>query len=324
MQLPKCRVFEKCKVLQKFRVPVLLATLTFIPLSGSATATKAVEQTAPMVVSYYNRGALDSRNFYKFDLIKAALEITRPDYGDYIIKPFVNEPTPKRQAQLIRSGTQLNLLWASPGTIISQSDVIPIPFDILQGLLGYRICLINKDAPLDISALTDAASLTQLSIGQGHWTDVKIYQNNQLQPRLAPSFEALFDMLKAKRFQCLPLGTNEVVMIYDEKKAQYPSLALDSQLLIHYEFPIYFYISDKHPRLAERMALGLKKLRESGEFDELFMRYHAQALARLNLAKRKMICLRSPYSDKPDQCTQPPQLPQLPAVHRQAHLQHSQ
>ena len=263
-----------------------------------------------MRVSYFDRGPLDAeRNAYKFELIHAALEASRAEFGAYDIKVYPLEPTPKRFAQLMRDGSQLNLLWASPGTFISKSAVITVPFDIMQGLLSYRVCLINKNHPLALEKLTDAASLTQLNLGQGDWSDVDVYHYNDLKPRIAPSFEALFTMLNAHRFDCVPLGANEAVQVLDKKKLEYPDLALEPNLLLYYEYPSYFYVSAKHPKLAQRLTLGLNKLQKSGAFNTLFLKYHAEDLKRLKLGERKIICLKSPFIATPNQCLKPPRLP---------------
>lgn len=285
------------KIRLKKLLPLWLPLLLVVA-SGSAqgnpTATADNTVDTPMVVRYYDRGLKDARHAYKFELIKQILDATRKEFGDYTIVPFGEEPSAKRQALLISEGQILNLLWASPGTVIARADVHTIPVDILRGLLGYRVCLMNpENFPADPRQLT---SLHQLSIGQGlNWQDIEIYKHNEIPLKQAPTFEALFDMLAAKRFQCLPLGADEVMYTFRDKKAQYPFLAVDSELLIYYNYPIYLHVSKKFPLLAERVELGLKKLQDSGEFMRLFNKHHATDLAQLNLRQRKIFCLPSPY-----------------------------
>ncbi len=258
----------------------------------------------PMEVRYYDRGVKDARHAYKFQLIHELLEITRAEYGDYQIIPFDAEPSAKRQALLISQGKSLNLTWASPGTVIASADVISIPVDILKGLLGYRVCLINpENFPATINRLDE------LIIGQGlNWSDVDIYRANEIGVRQGPSFEALFDMLAVKRYQCLPLGADEVVFTWREKKAEYPFLEMEQRLLIYYDYPIYLQVSKKTPELARRLELGLAKLIENGRFDALFDHYHAQDLELLALRQRRLFCLVSPYLPAAGQCTETPLL----------------
>lgn len=273
--------------------PMRYLLLLFISISTCLCRAEVME------VRYYDRGDKDARHAYKFELIRTILESTRAEYGDYIIIPFAEEPSAKRQSLLISEGKILNLLWAAPGTAIAKGDVISIPVDILRGLLGYRVCLINPahfpSGPIE--------SLNQLQIGQGlNWADVEVYKYNGITPKQGSSFESLFDMLAAKRYHCLPLGADEAMYTWREKKALYPFLTLEPNLLIYYEYPIYLHISKQLPKLAERVALGLKKIQTSGEFERLFNQYHAADVEQLHLVQRKVFCLRSPYIADQHQC----------------------
>jgi hypothetical protein len=271
------------------------------PLNRGDTATSS---TTPMIVRYYDRGTKDSRHAYKFELIARIMEATRTEYGEYTLAPFGDEPSDKRQAMLISEGKILNLLWATPGTVIARADVISIPVDILRGLLGYRVCLINPANFPDTATLQSPKSL---SIAQGlNWADNQVYHHNDLHTKQAASFEALFEMLAAKRYECLPLGSNEVVHTWRYYKTAFPFLAVEPNILIYYDHPIYLYVSKQFPLLAERVELGLKKLQHSGEFDRLFQQYHAADVAQLNLRQRKVFCLQSPYLSAKDQCEKPP------------------
>jgi len=184
-------------------------------------------------------------------------------------------------------------------------EVLEIPVDIFHGLLGYRICLKNA-AAAPLKNVTSLQNLMKIKIGQSEeWPDVNIYRANHIKPVLTPGLSSLFEMLGYKRFDCLPLGANEVVHIYEEKKQQYPFLAIDDQLLIYYKFPIYFYVSKTHPKVAKRLELGLKKLEANGDFDAIFRKHHEHDLKILNLRNRHLVCLESPFIDERDQCKKP-------------------
>jgi hypothetical protein len=58
------------------------------------------------------------------------------------------------------------------------------------------------------------------------------------------------------------------------------------------------------------MTRGLQQLEASGEFYRLFNQYFAADLAQLNLDKRKIICLKSPYLAQASQCETQVKLPQ--------------
>ncbi|MDR7088501.1 hypothetical protein [Cellvibrio fibrivorans] len=290
---------------------ILLMALPTLAAPSSTTAKAPPEDATttpnPMVVRYYDRGAKDARHAYKFELIAKILDVTRAEFGEYQLVPFGEEPSAKRQALLISEGKILNLLWASPGTVIARADVITVPVDILRGLLGYRVCLIN---PANFPASDKLHSLNQLQIAQGlNWADVEIYKHNGIHPKQAPTFEALFEMLAAKRFECLPLGADEVMYTWRDQKAKFPFLAVEPHVLIYYDYPIYLHISKQFPELAQRVKLGLQKLQRSGEFDRLFKQHHAADIAQLHLNQRKIFCLKSPYLPEQGQCEKPLNFP---------------
>jgi hypothetical protein len=283
---------------------IYVLTLALLSSATYAQAQNRHMDQDSMVVRYYNRGALDARHAYKFELIEKALEITRPEYGDYLIKPYKLQPSAKRQSILMNEGKLLNIIWGSPGTHHAQGDVMAIPIDILRGLLGYRICLITN-ATKSLDKIKRLEDLQALRIGQTiDWADIAIYQNNGINPIEASTYESMFEMLSFNRFDCLALGANEVLLAYREKKITYQDFAIDPKLLIAYEYPIYFYISKKFPALAERIKLGLERMQKNGAFDQLFYKHFANDLEILALGKRNIICLQSPYLE-PNQQTCP-------------------
>jgi hypothetical protein len=280
----------------------IIKRIIFLIASGYASFAAA----EPMVVSHLQPSGYDAHYAYRYQLIKDALEITRADYGDYQLRPYKSVTTSARNAQLISEGDQLNLYWTSPGTPVSSAEVIEIPVDILNGLLGYRVCLTNQYAATDLSNVKDTRTLANIKIGQAMWSDRAVYRANQLTIVDAPSFDSLFMMLSAKRFDCIAFGVDEVVRIYDTKKLQYPFLKIDSHLLIHYYYPVYLYVSKKHPLLAQRIAMGLKKMKSNGDFDRLFYKHHSEGLERLHLQTRNLVCLKSPYQQEHETCAPPP------------------
>lgn len=125
-----------------------ILTLLGVQVCATEAQSNKTTKDEPMVVRYHLRpGLTDAHNAYQFELIKQTLEVTKEEYGNYSIEPYSLAPNAKRQAILISEGDLLNIHWASPGTPIATANVIPIPVDILQGLLGYRVCLVNKNAP---------------------------------------------------------------------------------------------------------------------------------------------------------------------------------
>lgn len=288
--------------------------LSFVlPLLIALTShTSAGQNAAPTIVRYHMTPGTEKHSQYQFDLISRAFDVTRAEFGDYLIDPYTEAPTARRQAILLSEGQLMNMQWASPGTPIAEADVITVPLDILQGMLGFRVCLINQERQTALSTVSELSELRDLRIGQGlGWADTKIYQHNNIPVMGASKLNYLFPMLASNRFDCLALGVNEVAIKYAQEKAAYPKLAIEQSLLIYYAFPTYIYVSKQTPELAERLTLGLTRLQQSGEFEQRLIAYFGHHLAPLQLAQRKIICLHSPYLPRENQCTEPVKLPAL-------------
>lgn len=273
---------------------------------------KSLVNESKMIIRYRDPAERHNLEIYKFELIHRVMELTRKEFGDYQTIPYRGSDTgQQRWAHLINEGKLINIAWVSPGTTVANANVIPIPIDIMHGLLGFRVCLINKDAPNKFNEVLKLNALDSLKIGQAvSWDDVTIYQHNNINPILSPNFSSLFDMLGFKRFDCIALGINEIFLIHQEKKSRYPFLAIDDKLLIYYEFPTYLYVSKTEPKLAMRLQLGLEKMQQNGDLAKLFKEYHPYDFTSLRLDSRKAICLKSPFVDalRP-QCAKPLSFP---------------
>lgn len=287
--------------------PFLLALLL---AAGSCAG--AGQNSAASVVRYHLTPDFEHHNQYQFDLVARALEVTRAEFGDYRIEPYGEAPTAKRQAILLSEGRLMNMQWASPGTPIAEANVITVPIDILQGMLGFRVCLINRARQAEFAAISKLSELRRIKVGQGlDWTDTLIYQHNKIPVLGANKLSYLFPMLASNRFDCLALGINEAAIKYAEEQNAFPQLAIERNLLIYYAFPTYIYVSKQTPQLAARLELGLVRLQQSGEFERRLSDYFGRHLAPLQLAQRKIICLQSPYLPQENQCRAPITLPAL-------------
>lgn len=276
------------------------------PLASSAATKSSISATAPatpMVIKYHFTERGDYHHEYNVELIRRVLEITRSEFGEFQIQTYSQAPVARRQAVLLNEGELMNVQWAPPGNDIAKAEVIEVPVDILRGLQGYRVLMYNRQAQVDFSQVKDLESLKKLRIGQGlGWAELPIYHANGIRPLEPPNLTGLYPMLGFKRIDCIPLGINEVEKIIEREHKEFPFLEIEPNLLVYYDFPIYFYVSKKYPEIARRFELGLKKLKVSGDFDHLFQKYHLHEIRKLKLQNRKIICLKSPFSRNPNQC----------------------
>jgi hypothetical protein len=236
------------------------------------------------------------RYAYHYELLDAALKRTTAEYGPYVMQPYTEPISSARGAQEAIRGELLNVYFSDVGHRNIDEGMIPIPYPVDKGLLGYRICLITRQNQARIDRIHTIDQLRTLKVGQGRgWGDVKIFEHNRIPLDSTGAYESLFAMLARGRFDLFPRGATEVEQELAAYGPRYPELAIDRHLLIRYPFSQFFYVSKSAPRLAARLEDGLEQMIRDGSFDALFDKHFAKRLARLNLGQRVVIELENPY-----------------------------
>ncbi|MET3130086.1 ABC-type amino acid transport substrate-binding protein [Oxalobacteraceae bacterium GrIS 1.11] len=116
----------------------------------------------------------------------------------------------------------------------------------------------------------------RFSIGQGKgWADVAILEAARLSVVEGTSYEGLFSMLMAGRFDLFSRSVDEAVREYGERRASHPELALEPTLLLSYPLPRYFFVRrDAEGRqLAARIEAGLEIMLRDGTLNTLFYQF---------------------------------------------------
>jgi hypothetical protein len=241
----------------------------------------------------FRPGAL---NAYDFDLLREALERTRPDYGSYEMQPVTDKLSLARLLQLTIEGRWVNVLPTGVGEPVGEREMIPIPFPIDKGLLGYRVALIDRRNQERLSHVHSIEDLRQLRIGQGSgWSDVRVYEHQRIPLETTPDYDSLVLMLLHGRFDLFPRGLYEIAPEFAGYREGYPDLAVEQHLLLHYPFCEAFYVSRSAPRLAARLTAGFERMVADGSFDALFAKHFSKLLADLHLRQRVVIELENPF-----------------------------
>lgn len=173
----------------------------------------------------------------------------------------------ERYRLLVKQGV-VDIMWSSSNKT-REEELIPVRFNLLRGINEYRVLLIRADDQPRFDRVKNLADLREFKIGSGtHWSDSQVYRFNDLPLVTSYSFEAMFRMLAAKRFDYMARSLQEI----DYELEQYRELGLvaEKNLMIHYPQPIYFFLNKKHPELAKRIEQGLLLAQQDGSLDELF------------------------------------------------------
>ncbi|MEG3754162.1 hypothetical protein [Psychromonas arctica] len=227
-------------------------------------------------------------------ILTKALDITRHEYGSYeIISSKEMEQGRAVQRLAIKYEGVLDIAHFA-SSIEREKGAIAVKVPLLNGLLGYRVCLINKGDQHKFSTIDNKQAFidSHLSIGQHQdWPDTDILKSNGFNVSTSYKYTLLFQQLKKKRFDCYLRGINEITDEYEKYKEL--DFEIENTLLFHYPYPIFFFVHESDPELAQRITLGLTRLKDKGELSELVKHYHKAQIDKLHLNKRKIITIEN-------------------------------
>ncbi|XEI32775.1 hypothetical protein NMD14_19135 [Aeromonas veronii] len=239
---------------------------------------------------------LDHPNPAVVQLLRLSLDLTVLEYGPY---QLVSSPQMEqgRAVKELRSGELVQVgVFAPDGE--RERDLLAVHIPLAKGLLGWRVCLVRQGDEGRFAAIGSLADWHRagLSIGQHRsWPDTRLLKANGLKVTVGNLYEALFNMLSKKRFDCF---LRSVIEIEDELR-QHPDLAIEPRLVFRYPLALLFFVSPNYPELAQRIELGLQRARQSGAFDRVFEEGFGSTIRRLKLDERLRLELHNPDLPRP-------------------------
>jgi hypothetical protein len=222
--------------------------------------------------------------------------------------PVTLDPTAElipqnRALQELGRHRRLDVLWTMT-SVEREQQAQPIRVPIFKGLYGWRLLLASAELAARMGAVQTLDELRQFSMVQGlEWPDTGILQANGFNVIVSPSYDAMFKQLRLGRADAFPRSVEE---IWWELDRYGQGLSVVTNICLHYPAAVYYFVAYEEPELAAAIELGLKRLRASGAFESLFMKYHGDDLARAKLGSRRVIELRNPLMpsqtplDKPE------------------------
>ncbi len=241
-------------------------------------------------------GGDESRNAYSWRLLEAALEHSRTGYGDYVLAPSVLADERPKATSLLKGDGGITVSVFTPRADY-EGKLIPVRIPIDRGMLGYRLLLIHKGDEARLAAVRNLDDLKRLKFGAlDSWVDVPIMRHAGLTVVTGDSFDGLFKMLSARRFDALSRGAGEAERDLDARRKDLPDAIVEPGLILHYPLPVYFWFRNDRDgrRMAERVRVGLRKMLADGSFDRLFHQEFDPVLIPLDLAHRRVIELENP------------------------------
>lgn len=254
-------------------------------------------QDGPMTYIYNGpESGSDIRYRYHWSVLRAALDATANKWGAYTLRPspFMNE---SRQIVEMQSARGLINTMVLDTTAELERRLLPVRIPVDKGLLGYRVFLIRKTDQGNFSKVQTLDDLRQFRIGQGSdWSDTSIFRAAGFTVITGHTYEGLFSMLEAGRFDAFGRGVTEVLPELAGFRVRAPSMTVERNLLLYYPMPVYFWFpkTEDGARRAERVEEGMRIILAQGTLDKLFMAEYAVTLKRLNLRDRRLLKMENP------------------------------
>lgn len=243
---------------------------------------------------------IDKRNDYTNILLTHILQRTQAKYGPFRVEYAPSYMYRDRLLTELKRGAVVNVTAKATRPDWEDSELLTLRIPVDKGITEYRISLIRADDQEKFSHITDVEDLKRLTLGVGHaWSTRQVFQALNFKYEAAADWEGLYKMLVAGRFDYFPRALSEVFVEYDDRKANFPDMAIEKSMMLYFPLPKYFFVSPQSPRLAERIEEGFKLMIKDGSFDRLFLKYHQPLIDRADFCSRRILRVNNPLlSDK--------------------------
>lgn len=266
----------------------LLAAACLLPLAAHA-------QTE-VVYPFDGNGRIQHYE-YEWAVLHTALQKTEARDGPYLLRQHGTPMSPERVTQeLLAPAGEINILVRATDARLER-QFLPVRLPVDRGLLGNRVFLVRAADLPSYAAVRTLSDLRRLRAGLGYdWADLRILDLAGIPTVTSHSFDGLFTMLYAGRYDFFPRALDEGVREYDERHAHNPQLALEPTLLLRYPLPRYFFLrrDAQGARLAARIEAGMEIMIKDGSLEALFQQYKGKLLERVGAQQRRVLNIPNP------------------------------
>lgn len=240
----------------------------------------------------------DHRRDFSRIVLRAALERTQDEYGPYRIDehPVFMERT--RLFNALKEGKKINIVGMLANAEWLQGlPSVPVPIDL--GLQSWRVLLADSQNLPRLHQLAASGQLAEARAGVGStWALRRILEENNYRVVTGNSYDGMFLMLRAGRFDYLPRSLDDVFREFDHHRQIYPGLAIEPSIVLHARMPWLFFVAPQEQRLRRRVAAGLETMLKDGSLEQLVLAYFRTDLQRIRICDRIHIDLPNSQLDK--------------------------
>ncbi len=234
---------------------------------------------------------------YRIELAKLILAKTAEAYGTARIIPYDKKDPSQSRGIFLLKQNQIDLLYL-PVTEERLQTMAAVKIDIHNGMLGYRVFIINRKDRLLFAGVKTLDDLRKFKGGFGkQWGDFKIFRLNNLPVEGLASTGTLLKMLNQQRFDYFHRGLHEAWAEVAANKAIFSNLMVEETIALIYDFPVYFMFNKKNKTLKKRFEDGFKIILRDGSFKDLYSLHFGHLANKANLKNRKIIRIKYPVPE---------------------------
>lgn len=174
---------------------------------------------------------------------------------------------------------------------------VQIYLPLEMGLLGWRVFIIHKETAKRLASVQTVEDLKSFTFGQGlGWSDIAILEHAGLTVITGTKLENLVNMVRAKRFDILPLGANEAYWFLDQFAQGSDDLVVDDKLTLVYPFGRFYLVRKEDHALRQAIESGMQRALADGSLMALLKRhpFSRDAFTRAQLGQRLEIHIDTP------------------------------
>ncbi|MGI2113124.1 hypothetical protein ACRN9G_05915 [Shewanella frigidimarina] len=243
----------------------------------------------------HSESELDNRYQYTYDLLTLVIEATKADFGEASLTVSDMIMSRNRIFRALKDGQTINVI-AEASKLEWDEQLIPIRIPIRKGIQGFRIFIIKQENAAALANITTLAQLTSLNTGSGsQWSTKVALQLAGFNVVESTEYDNLFNMLSKGRFVTFGRGVNEIFQEVALFKQHYPELVVDEHIMLNIPLATYYYVSPNKPRLAQRIQIGLQRIIDNSQFDQLFYQHHCTYLLKSKLNQRLIFKIENPF-----------------------------
>ena len=225
-----------------------------------------------------------------FDFIELALAKAESKFGRYTIETLPASNI-EQAFDLLNTPTGLDLI-VSGVEKSRELQAYPIYVPLDRGLLGFRLCLINKRSVDVFSAIGTAEEFNERNLPifvKQQWPDRGIYENNGFLVQGFSELTSLTNALSGDSNACFSRSLIEI----DFDAAKYQDLKIEESIAFIYPLADIIYVNKANTRLQAALEYGLNKAIEDQSYYQLFNKHYESVLQQHSFYFRKMFLMKN-------------------------------